>query len=85
MEGNVDLDQAAVAAVRQWEFTPTILNCIPVEVDMDVSVIVHGPVIRGEGGDNTSARGHWSVRSHRIGKATSQTSSAGPAAAKSAK
>jgi TonB family protein len=40
MEGrNADLDQAAMAAVRQWEFTPTILNCIPVEVDMDVSVI----------------------------------------------
>jgi TonB family protein len=38
MEGNVDLDQAAVAAVRQWEFTPTILNCIPVEVNMNVSV-----------------------------------------------
>jgi TonB family protein len=39
MEGNADLDQAAVAAVRQWEFTPTFLNCVPVEVNMNVSVM----------------------------------------------
>ena len=33
-----DLAQAAVDAVRQWEFTPTILNCTPVEVHMRVTV-----------------------------------------------
>jgi TonB family protein len=33
-----DLAQAAIDAVRQWEFTPTILNCTPVEVHMSVTV-----------------------------------------------
>jgi TonB family protein len=33
-----DLAQSAVAAVRQWRFTPTLLNCVPVEVGMSVSV-----------------------------------------------
>ena len=32
-----DLDRAAVDAVRQWEFTPTTLNCTPVEVRMQVT------------------------------------------------
>jgi TonB family protein len=32
-----DLDRAAADAVRQWEFTPTILNCTPIEVRMKVS------------------------------------------------
>jgi protein TonB len=32
------LDQAALDAVRQWKFTPTLLNGIPVEVHMTVSV-----------------------------------------------
>ena len=32
-----DLDRAAADAVRQWEFTPTILNCTPVEVRMNVA------------------------------------------------
>jgi hypothetical protein len=29
---------AATDAVNQWEFTSTLLNCVPVEVDMTVSV-----------------------------------------------
>lgn len=29
---------AAIDAVNQWEFTGTLLNCVPVEVDMTVSV-----------------------------------------------
>ena len=33
-----DLAQSAVAAVLQWRFTPTLLNCVPVEVGMSVSV-----------------------------------------------
>ena len=33
-----DLEDAAIAAVSQWEFTPTLLNCAPVEVRMLVSV-----------------------------------------------
>jgi TonB family protein len=33
-----DLAQAAIDAVRRWEFTPTILNCTPVEVHMSVTV-----------------------------------------------
>ena len=32
------LDQAALDAVRQWKFTPTLLNNVPVEVIMTVTV-----------------------------------------------
>jgi protein TonB len=32
------LDQAAVESVRQWEFTPTLLNGSPVPVIMTVTV-----------------------------------------------
>ena len=32
------LDQAALEAVRQWRFTPTLLNNVPVEVVMTVTV-----------------------------------------------
>ena len=32
------LDQAAIDAVRQWEFTPTRLNGVPVPVVMTVTV-----------------------------------------------
>jgi beta-lactamase regulating signal transducer with metallopeptidase domain len=33
-----DLVAAAIEAVRQWKFTPTMLNGVPVEVNMSVSV-----------------------------------------------
>jgi TonB family protein len=33
-----DLVQAAIDAVRQWEFDSTLLNCVPVEVAMTVNV-----------------------------------------------
>ena len=33
-----DLDAAAVAAIRQWRFDSTLLNCMPVEVNMKVTV-----------------------------------------------
>jgi protein TonB len=32
------LDEAALEAVRQWEFTPTLLNGTPVSVLMTVTV-----------------------------------------------
>lgn len=32
-----DLDRAAVEAVRLWEFTSTLLNCVPIEVRMHVT------------------------------------------------
>ena len=32
------LDQAALEAVKQWEFTPTLLNGVPVPVIMTVTV-----------------------------------------------
>ena len=35
---NTDLEDAAIAAVTQWQFTPTYLNCEPVEVQMYVTV-----------------------------------------------
>jgi TonB family protein len=34
---NPDLDSAAIDAVRQWEFSTTMLNCTPVEVRMGVT------------------------------------------------
>jgi periplasmic protein TonB len=32
------LDQAAIEAVRQWVYTPTLLNGVPVPVMMTVTV-----------------------------------------------
>jgi len=32
------LDEAALAAVRQWRYTPTLLNGVPVPVIMTVTV-----------------------------------------------
>jgi protein TonB len=32
------LDQAAIDAVRQWEYTPTLLNNVPTAVIMTVTV-----------------------------------------------
>ena len=37
-QAHPDLASAAVDAVRQWEFTETLLNCTPVEVAMRVTV-----------------------------------------------
>ena len=33
-----ELEPAAIDAVRQWEFDSTLLNCIPIEVQMNVSI-----------------------------------------------
>jgi TonB family protein len=33
-----DLAAAAIDAVSQWEFTPTLLNCTPVDVGISVTV-----------------------------------------------
>ena len=41
--GNPDLEQAASTAIRQWEFTPTLLNCVPVEVPMTIRVSFVAP------------------------------------------
>lgn len=35
---NPDLEEEAIAAVGQWEFSPTYLNCAPIEVRMFVTV-----------------------------------------------
>jgi len=40
---NADLEDAAIAAVTQWRFTPTYLNCEPVEVQMYVTVRFQAP------------------------------------------
>jgi len=36
---NADFEQAAMEAVRQWRFTPTLLTCVPIEVTMNVAVM----------------------------------------------
>jgi len=36
---NNDLDAAALDAVRQWTFTPTLLNGQPVDVTITVTVM----------------------------------------------
>ena len=33
---NSEFEQAATEAVRQWRFTQTLLNCVPIEVEMNV-------------------------------------------------
>ena len=35
---NPDFEQSAAAAIRQWEFTPTLLNCVAIEVPMKIDV-----------------------------------------------
>ena len=35
---NPDLELAAATAIRQWEFTPTLLNCVAVDVPMKITV-----------------------------------------------
>ena len=35
---HADLARSAEAAVRQWQFTATLLNCVPVAVNMTVNV-----------------------------------------------
>ena len=37
------LDRAAADAVRQWEFTPTMLNCTPIDVRMTVTASFVAP------------------------------------------
>ena len=37
-EADAALAQAAITAVNQWQFTPTLLDCQPIEVRMKVSV-----------------------------------------------
>jgi beta-lactamase regulating signal transducer with metallopeptidase domain len=37
-DAHPDLAQSAIAAVREWRYTETLLNCAPVEVMMDVTV-----------------------------------------------
>ena len=39
------LDQAALDAVRSWEYTPTTLNGVPVPVVMTVTVSVHAVAV----------------------------------------
>ena len=41
------LDQAALDAVKQWEFTPTLLNGAPVPVIMTVTVQFTLSVVAG--------------------------------------
>jgi len=37
--GRPDIDQSAIDAIRQWEYTPTRLNNVPVPVIMTVTVV----------------------------------------------
>lgn len=36
---NVELVAAATDAIRQWQYTPTLLNCTPIAVTMQVTVV----------------------------------------------
>jgi TonB family protein len=36
--GNAEMEEEAIAAVGQWEFSPTYLNCQAIEVRMFVTV-----------------------------------------------
>ena len=40
VDANVDpgLAASAIEAVKLWRFTPTLLNCVPIEVPMKVTV-----------------------------------------------
>jgi hypothetical protein len=44
-----DLAQSAIAAVREWRYTETLLNCKPVEVMMTVTVNFNQPSKPGTG------------------------------------
>ena len=33
-----EFESAAIEAVRQWEFTPTYLNCTPIDVHMQATI-----------------------------------------------
>jgi TonB family protein len=35
---NEELSRAAIDAMEQWEFTPTLLNCVPIEVEMKATM-----------------------------------------------
>ena len=35
---NPDLELAAASAIRQWEFTPTLLNYVAIDVPMTITV-----------------------------------------------
>jgi hypothetical protein len=41
-EANPEMASSAVAAVREWLFTETLLNCQPVDVVMNISVTFKG-------------------------------------------
>jgi len=56
------LDEAALDAVRQWQFTPTLLNGAPVQVVMTVTVnFTLGDRSAAAGGDVTPAAGQTGV------------------------
>jgi outer membrane biosynthesis protein TonB len=35
---NAELGKAASDAIRQWQFEPTLLNCVPVEIAFSATV-----------------------------------------------
>ena len=38
-----DLAGAATDAVRQWDFTPTLLNCQPIDIEVGVTITFLAP------------------------------------------
>jgi len=48
---NPDFEQAAIDAVRQWQFSPTLLNCVPVEITMTATINFTG----GTGASETAS------------------------------
>jgi len=39
VDARPELVSAAIEAIRQWRYTPTLLNCVAIEVPMKVSVL----------------------------------------------
>jgi TonB family protein len=35
---HVELERAALDAFEQWQFTPTLLNCVPIEVTITATM-----------------------------------------------
>jgi TonB family protein len=64
VSGNLILAKAAVNAVRQWRYRPTLLDGLPVEVRTEITrreTARNGPVRVGDEGENGAAVAYLNV------------------------